>query len=70
MDGLLQIHSYWAQLESSLGKDLVAARGVWESLLKIRFDHLSLPCAKSTILLPFLAHDLLSHSVCYAAVLC
>ncbi|KAE9445727.1 hypothetical protein C3L33_22372, partial [Rhododendron williamsianum] len=35
MDGLLRIHSYWARLESSLGKDLVAARGVWESLLKI-----------------------------------
>ncbi|PSS19003.1 Squamous cell carcinoma antigen recognized by T-cells 3 like [Actinidia chinensis var. chinensis] len=35
MDGLLRIHSYWAQLELSLGKDLVAARGVWESLLKI-----------------------------------
>ncbi|XP_058215043.1 uncharacterized protein LOC131326319 [Rhododendron vialii] len=35
MDGLLRIHSYWARLESSLGKDLVAARGVWECLLKI-----------------------------------
>ncbi|KAI8555106.1 hypothetical protein RHMOL_Rhmol05G0148400 [Rhododendron molle] len=35
MDGLLRVHSYWARLESSLGKDLVAARGVWESLLKI-----------------------------------
>jgi len=34
MDGLLRIHSYWARLEYSLGKDLVAARGVWESLLK------------------------------------
>ncbi|GFY94665.1 similar to EMBRYO DEFECTIVE 140 [Actinidia rufa] len=34
-NGLLRIHSYWAQLELSLGKDLVAARGVWESLLKI-----------------------------------
>ncbi|CAL5380029.1 unnamed protein product [Camellia sinensis] len=34
-DGLLRMHSYWARLESNLGKDLVAARGVWESLLKI-----------------------------------
>ncbi|KAJ9552674.1 hypothetical protein OSB04_016719 [Centaurea solstitialis] len=31
---LLQIHSYWARLESSIGKDITAARGVWESLLK------------------------------------
>ncbi|GMP39582.1 hypothetical protein CsSME_00010359 [Camellia sinensis var. sinensis] len=34
-DGLLRMHSYWARLESNLGRDLVAARGVWESLLKI-----------------------------------
>ncbi|GFP80445.1 squamous cell carcinoma antigen recognized by t-cells 3 [Phtheirospermum japonicum] len=26
---------YWARLESKLGKDLIAARGVWESLLKM-----------------------------------
>lgn len=31
---LLQIHSYWARLESNIGKDITAARGVWESLLK------------------------------------
>ncbi|KAJ0775515.1 putative RNA recognition motif domain, tetratricopeptide-like helical domain superfamily [Helianthus annuus] len=31
---LLQIHSYWARLESHIGKDIAAARGVWESLLK------------------------------------
>nr|XP_043628215.1 squamous cell carcinoma antigen recognized by T-cells 3 isoform X2 [Erigeron canadensis] len=31
---LLQIHSYWARLESTIGKDTTAARGVWESLLK------------------------------------
>ncbi|XP_076911634.1 uncharacterized protein LOC143569659 [Bidens hawaiensis] len=31
---LLQIHSYWARLESNVGKDIAAARGVWESLLK------------------------------------
>ncbi|CAK9177693.1 unnamed protein product [Ilex paraguariensis] len=34
-DSLLQMYRYWARLESNLGKDLVAARGVWESLLKI-----------------------------------
>ncbi|KAF3439308.1 hypothetical protein FNV43_RR17584 [Rhamnella rubrinervis] len=34
-DGLLRLHAYWARLELKLGKDLVAARGVWESLLKI-----------------------------------
>ncbi|KAA8536632.1 hypothetical protein F0562_029110 [Nyssa sinensis] len=34
-DSLLRMHTYWARLESILGKDLVAARGVWESLLKI-----------------------------------
>jgi RNA recognition motif-containing protein len=32
---LLQMISYWARLESNLGKDVVAARGVWECLLKI-----------------------------------
>ncbi|KAD4179650.1 hypothetical protein R6Q59_031994 [Mikania micrantha] len=31
---LLQIYNYWARLESNLGKDVTAARGVWESLLK------------------------------------
>nr|GEV00102.1 squamous cell carcinoma antigen recognized by T-cells 3 [Tanacetum cinerariifolium] len=31
---LLQIHSYWARLEVNIGKDLTAARRVWESLLK------------------------------------
>ncbi|KVF74582.1 RNA-processing protein, HAT helix, partial [Cynara cardunculus var. scolymus] len=31
---LLQIHRYWARLESSIGNDITAARGVWESLLK------------------------------------
>ncbi|KAK4438417.1 Squamous cell carcinoma antigen recognized by T-cells 3 [Sesamum alatum] len=34
-DKLLNMHSYWARLELKLGKDLVAARGVWESLLKL-----------------------------------
>ncbi|KAL3643800.1 hypothetical protein CASFOL_014615 [Castilleja foliolosa] len=33
-DSLLRMYSYWARLESKLGKDLIAARGVWESLLK------------------------------------
>nr|XP_027113324.1 squamous cell carcinoma antigen recognized by T-cells 3 [Coffea arabica] len=34
-DSLLRMYSYWARLESKLGKDIVAARGVWENLLKI-----------------------------------
>ncbi|WCJ18710.1 Squamous cell carcinoma antigen recognized by T-cells 3 [Euphorbia peplus] len=34
-DSLLRLHAYWARLELNLGKDLEAARGVWESLLKI-----------------------------------
>ncbi|KDP40896.1 hypothetical protein JCGZ_24895 [Jatropha curcas] len=34
-DGFLHLYSYWAHLELNLGKDLAAARGVWESLLKI-----------------------------------
>ncbi|XP_010270737.1 PREDICTED: squamous cell carcinoma antigen recognized by T-cells 3-like [Nelumbo nucifera] len=33
-DDLLHLHAYWAHLELNLAKDLVAARGVWESLLK------------------------------------
>ncbi|PIA47022.1 hypothetical protein AQUCO_01400024v1 [Aquilegia coerulea] len=33
-DGLLRLHAYWARLELNHGKDLVAVRGVWESLLK------------------------------------
>lgn len=33
-DSLLQMHRYWARLESYMGKDIIAARGVWESLLK------------------------------------
>lgn len=34
-DALVHLHAYWARLELSLAKDIVAARGVWESLLKI-----------------------------------
>ncbi|OVA19144.1 RNA recognition motif domain [Macleaya cordata] len=34
-EGLLLMYAYWARLEWKLGKDLVAARGVWESFLKI-----------------------------------
>ncbi|KAM3762796.1 hypothetical protein ACB098_01G372800 [Castanea mollissima] len=34
-EGLVRLHGYWARLELNLGKDLNAARGVWESLLKI-----------------------------------
>lgn len=34
-ESLLGMHSYWARLELKFGKDLTAARGVWESFLKI-----------------------------------
>lgn len=40
-EGLVRLHGYWARLELNLGKDLNAARGVWESLLKIWFDNIS-----------------------------
>ncbi|KAK9095754.1 hypothetical protein Sjap_021251 [Stephania japonica] len=33
-EGLLHLHSYWSRLELHHAKDLAAARGVWESLLK------------------------------------
>ncbi|GAB2236082.1 hypothetical protein Droror1_Dr00027817 [Drosera rotundifolia] len=32
---LLHLHVYWSRLEISLGKDIAAARGVWESFLRI-----------------------------------
>uniref|UniRef100_A0A0A9E6I7 RRM domain-containing protein n=1 Tax=Arundo donax TaxID=35708 RepID=A0A0A9E6I7_ARUDO len=31
---LLVLHAYWAKLERNLGKDLAAARGVWENTIK------------------------------------
>ncbi|KAL2575137.1 hypothetical protein AAZV13_16G000300 [Glycine max] len=34
-EGLLHLHAYWARLETKLGKDITAARGVWENCLKI-----------------------------------
>ncbi|KAK4739542.1 hypothetical protein R3W88_003239 [Solanum pinnatisectum] len=34
-ESFLRMYRYWARLESTLGNDLVAARGVWERLLKI-----------------------------------
>ncbi|GAB2283950.1 hypothetical protein Dimus_018431 [Dionaea muscipula] len=34
-DDLLHLHVYWSRLEVSLGKDIVSARGVWESFLRI-----------------------------------
>ncbi|KAL3515786.1 hypothetical protein ACH5RR_022688 [Cinchona calisaya] len=34
-DSLLRMYGYWACLESKLGNGIVAARGVWENLLKI-----------------------------------
>ncbi|XP_027353606.1 squamous cell carcinoma antigen recognized by T-cells 3 isoform X2 [Abrus precatorius] len=34
-EGLLHLHAYWAHLETKRGKDITAARGVWENCLKI-----------------------------------
>ncbi|KAL2344652.1 hypothetical protein Fmac_005937 [Flemingia macrophylla] len=34
-EGLLRLYAYWAHLETKLGKDIVAARRVWENCLKI-----------------------------------
>ncbi|KAJ4783243.1 Squamous cell carcinoma antigen recognized by T-cells 3 [Rhynchospora pubera] len=31
---LLSLHKYWAKLEINLGKDITAARGVWDNLIK------------------------------------
>ncbi|KAG0496511.1 hypothetical protein HPP92_001202 [Vanilla planifolia] len=34
IDDILRLHAYWARLEATIGKDIVAARGVWENLIK------------------------------------
>uniref|UniRef100_A0A0D6R1C0 RRM domain-containing protein n=1 Tax=Araucaria cunninghamii TaxID=56994 RepID=A0A0D6R1C0_ARACU len=34
-DQFLRLHAYWAHLEVQLAKDMAAARGVWESLIKM-----------------------------------
>ncbi|KAH7281483.1 hypothetical protein KP509_36G050300 [Ceratopteris richardii] len=34
VDRSLKLHSYWARLEYSVANDIVAARGVWEYLIK------------------------------------
>ncbi|MED6221756.1 hypothetical protein PIB30_057816 [Stylosanthes scabra] len=34
-EGLLRLHAYRARLEAKLGKDITAARGVWDNFLKI-----------------------------------
>ncbi|KAL9246096.1 hypothetical protein vseg_019674 [Gypsophila vaccaria] len=34
-EALLRLHAYWARLELILANDIIAARGAWESLLKI-----------------------------------
>ncbi|XP_078158298.1 uncharacterized protein LOC144553999 [Carex rostrata] len=31
---LVSLHKYWAKLEIHLGKDIIAARGVWDNLIK------------------------------------
>lgn len=42
-DDLLHLYAYWSRLEVTLGGDITAARGVWESLIKKRFA----PCKHS-----------------------
>ena len=37
---LLSLHKYWAKLEIHLGKDIIAARGVWDNLIKKRYKTL------------------------------
>lgn len=37
LEVLLQLYNYWTHLEVNLAKDLVAARAVWENLIKKRF---------------------------------
>ena len=37
---LLSLHKYWAKLEINLGKDIIAARGVWDNLIKKRYKTL------------------------------
>jgi len=32
------LNAYWAKLERNLGKDLAAARGVWENTIKKRYN--------------------------------
>lgn len=39
---LLHLHAYWAHLETKLGQDITAARGVWESFLKTWYDNVNL----------------------------
>ncbi|EMS62530.1 Squamous cell carcinoma antigen recognized by T-cells 3 [Triticum urartu] len=34
IEELLLLHAYWAKLECNIGKDIAAARGVWENALK------------------------------------
>jgi len=49
-EGLLHLYMYWARLETKLGKDVTAARGVWENCLKIWFDDFYLIDFKSNTL--------------------
>lgn len=51
---LLRLYAYWAKLERSLGKDLSAARGVWENAIKKRFYS----AHSSNVLLPVGCHPL------------
>jgi hypothetical protein len=45
---LLLLHAYWAKLECNIGKDLAAARGVWENTIKKRLYYYYL-CRVHTI---------------------
>ena len=40
------MNAYWAKLERNLGKDLAAARGVWENTIKKRYNFCSVQINK------------------------
>lgn len=72
-EGFLHLHAYWAHLETKLGKDITASRGVWENLLKIWFDNVHLDhfvskCFHSVLFL--ISNYKLFFDLFYAAVQC
>lgn len=63
-DGLLHMYAYWARLEQNLGKDQAAARGVWESLIKIWFGQLNFFSFLSCVV----QYDLFMNHLCIASI--
>jgi hypothetical protein len=51
VDKSLRLHSYWAWLEISLANDVAAARGIFENLIKSRFENLIKSCQHWLMLL-------------------